>query len=86
MDRGNKSKARDILPVPRTKEEAKEVYDRFSKFYDYTLGLFGRKYSEMVLERLSVVEGETVLEIGFSTGHCLKWIAKLVGDGKSLWH
>ena len=47
MDRGNKSKARDILPVPRTKEEAKQVYDRLSKFYDYTLGLLGRKYSEM---------------------------------------
>jgi len=79
VDRGNKSKARDILPAPRTKEEAKEVYDRFSKFYDYTLGLLGRKYSEMALERLSVIEGETILEIGFGTGHCLKWIAKLVG-------
>ncbi len=79
MDRGNESKARDILPVPRTKEEAKQAYDRLSKFYDYTLGLLGRKYSKMALERLSVVEGETVLEIGSGTGHCLKWIAKLVG-------
>ena len=79
MDRGNKSKARDILPVPRTKEEAKQAYNRLSKFYDYTLGLLGRKYSKMALERLSIVEGETVLEIGFGTGHCLKWIAKLVG-------
>lgn len=79
MDRGNKSKARDILPVSRTKEEAKQTYDRISKFYDYTLGLLGRKYSEMALERLSVVQGETVLEIGFGTGHWLKWIAKLVG-------
>ena len=80
VDRGNKSKARDILPVPRTKEEAKQTYDRLSKFYDYTLGLLGRKYSKMALERLSVVEGETVLEIGFGTGHCLKRIAKLVGS------
>jgi len=79
VDRENKSKARDILPVPRTKEEAKQVYDRLSKFYDYTLGLLGRKYSEMALERLSVVEREMVMEIGFGTGHCLKWIAKLVG-------
>jgi demethylmenaquinone methyltransferase/2-methoxy-6-polyprenyl-1,4-benzoquinol methylase len=80
VDRGNKSKARDILPVPRTKEEVKQAYDRFSKFYDYTLGLLGRKYSKMALERLSVIEGETVLEIGFGTGHCLQWIAKLVGS------
>ena len=80
MDRGNKIKAQDILPVHRTKEEAKQVYDSFSKFYDYTLGLLGRKYSEMALERLLVVDGETVLEIGFGTGHCLKWIAKLIGS------
>lgn len=79
MDRGNKSKAQDTLPVPRTKEEAKQAYDRISKSYDYTLGLLGRKYSEMALERLSVVEGETVLEIGFGTGHCLNLIAKLIG-------
>ena len=80
MGKGNKSQARDILPAPRTKEEAKEYYDRFSKFYDYTLGPLGRKYSGMALERLSVVEGETVLEIGFGTGHFLKQIAKLVGS------
>jgi ubiquinone/menaquinone biosynthesis C-methylase UbiE len=79
VDRGNKSKARDMLPVPRTKEEARQVYDRLSKFYDCTLGLLGRKYSKMALERLSVVEGETVLEIGVGTGHCLKWMAELVG-------
>jgi ubiquinone/menaquinone biosynthesis C-methylase UbiE len=81
VDRGNKSKTQDILPAPRTKEEAKEVYDRFSKFYDRTFGLLGgRKSSEMALEHLSVVEGETVLEIGFGTGHCLRRIAKLVGQ------
>jgi ubiquinone/menaquinone biosynthesis C-methylase UbiE len=85
VDRGNKSKARDMLPVPRTKEEARQVYDRFSKFYDYTLGLLGRKYSKMALERLSVVEGETVLEIGSGTGHCLKWMAKLVGPAGTVY-
>jgi demethylmenaquinone methyltransferase/2-methoxy-6-polyprenyl-1,4-benzoquinol methylase len=79
MDRENKLKAQDILPIPRTKEEAKQAYDRISKSYDYTLGLLGRKYSEMALERLSIVKGETVLEIGFGTGHCLMRIAKRVG-------
>jgi demethylmenaquinone methyltransferase/2-methoxy-6-polyprenyl-1,4-benzoquinol methylase len=75
----NKSEARDILPVSRTKEEARQAYDKISKFYDYTLGLLGRKYVRTALERLSVVEGEMVLEIGFGTGHCLRWIAGLVG-------
>jgi ubiquinone/menaquinone biosynthesis C-methylase UbiE len=79
VDRGNKSKIQNILPSPRTKQEAKVVYDRLSKFYDYTLGLLGRRYLEMALELLSVVEGEMVLEIGFGTGHCLKRIAKFVG-------
>jgi ubiquinone/menaquinone biosynthesis C-methylase UbiE len=85
VDRGNKSKARDILPVSRTKQEAKEVYDKFSKFYDYTLGLLGRRYLEMALELLSIVEGEAVLEIGFGTGHCLKWIAKHVGPAGKIY-
>ena len=79
VDRRNKSKAGDILPVPRTKEEARQAYDRLSKSYDYTLGLLGRKYSEMALDGLSLVEGETVLEIGVGTGHCLKQIVRLVG-------
>lgn len=79
VDTGNKSEAREVLRAPRTREEAKQVYDRFSKFYDYTLGLLGRKYSKTALEHLSVVEGETVLEIGSGTGECLKWIARLVG-------
>jgi ubiquinone/menaquinone biosynthesis C-methylase UbiE len=79
MDTGNESKTRDVLPVSRSKEEARQAYDRMSRFYDYTLGLLGRKYSKTALERLSLVEGETVLEIGVGTGHGLKWMAKLVG-------
>ena len=82
---GNKSKTRDVLPVSRTKEEAKQAYDRISRFYDFTLGLLGRKYSKMALERLSVVEGETVLEIGVGTGHGLKWISKLVGPAGNVY-
>ena len=69
-----------ILPVPRSKQEAKQLYDRISRFYDYLTGAFERKYAEMALERLSVQEGETVLEIGFGTGHCLKRIAQSVGQ------
>ena len=79
MNKENESKASRILPVTRTKEEAKRSYDRISRYYDYLTGAFERKYAEMALERLSVSEGETVLEIGFGTGHCLKRITESVG-------
>ncbi len=79
MNKENESKASDILPVPRTKEEAKRSYDRISRYYDYLAGALERKYAEMALERLYISKGETVLEIGFGTGHCLKQIAESVG-------
>jgi len=79
MKEGNESKASDILPVPRTKEEAKRLYDRISSVYDYLTAAFERKSAEMALGRLSLEEGETVLEIGFGSGYCLQRIAESVG-------
>jgi demethylmenaquinone methyltransferase/2-methoxy-6-polyprenyl-1,4-benzoquinol methylase len=75
----NQSHAPGVLPVPRTREEARRTYDRISRYYDYLAGPFERKYAEMALERLSIGKGETVLEIGFGTGHCLERIAESVG-------
>lgn len=69
-----------VSAVSRTKEEAKQYYDRISRYYDYLTRVFERKYAEMALECLSIVEGETVLEIGFGTGHCLKRIAESIGQ------
>lgn len=79
MKTKNQSHSPSILPVPRTKEEAKRTYDRISRYYDYLAGPFERKYAEMALEHLSIGKGETVLEIGFGTGHCLKRITESVG-------
>lgn len=73
----------DVLRVCRTKEQAKESYDKLSKFYDY-FTWFEKKYSKRALELLDVQGDETVLEIGFGTGHCLKLIAESVGkNGKA---
>ncbi|MDO9581457.1 MAG: methyltransferase domain-containing protein [Bacteroidales bacterium] len=73
------SKNQNVSRVDRTKAQAKKSYDRISHFYDYFAGGFERNYSNVALEQLNINEGETVLEIGFGTGHCLKQIAKLVG-------
>ncbi|MEE8566211.1 MAG: hypothetical protein V3S76_00495, partial [Candidatus Bipolaricaulota bacterium] len=72
MKEENGSETPDILPVLRSKKEAKQFYDRVSRVYDYSIGTFERKYAETALRLLSIEEGETVLEIGFGSGRCLK--------------
>ena len=75
-----KSKNHKVLRVYRTKAQAKESYDKISRFYDYFAGVFEKKYRNMALERLDIKRGETVLEIGFGTGHCLKQMVESVGE------
>lgn len=69
----------NILPVSRSKKEAREAYDKISKFYDCTEGIFEKKYINMALEQLDIKEGEVVLEIGFGTGNALIKIAEYAG-------
>ena len=69
----------NVLRVYRTKSQAKKSYDKISHLYDYFAGGFESNFRNMALEQLNIKSGETVLEIGFGTGHCLKEIAKSVG-------
>jgi demethylmenaquinone methyltransferase/2-methoxy-6-polyprenyl-1,4-benzoquinol methylase len=84
---GDKMNSRNdrILRVHRTKAQAKESYDKMSRYYDYFAGVFEKKYRNVALERLNIKGGETVLEIGFGTGHCLKQIAESVGENGKLY-
>lgn len=68
-----------VLPVTRTKARAKESYDKMSRFYDLFAGVFEQRYKNRALKCLNITNNETILEIGFGTGECLKQIAEAVG-------
>ena len=73
------SKNHNVLRVYRTKAQAKKNYDKISHFYDCFAGGFESNYRNMALDQLNIKSGETILEIGFGTGHCLIQMAKSVG-------
>lgn len=83
MGQQNTSDSKAMLPVSRTKAEAKRFYDRISRIYGWMTGAFERKHGEKALELLSIRDGETILEIGPGSGHCFERMVRLVGDGGS---
>ncbi len=73
------------MPVSRSKKEVQENYDKISKFYDYTEGIFEKKHIDMALRCLDIKQGEVVLEIGFGTGNALIKMAEYVGKSGAVY-
>ena len=62
-----------------THEATRRNYDRLSRWYDLFTSS-ERRFTEIGLQRLDIRAGESVLEIGFGTGHALVELAGLVGE------
>ncbi|MBE3066593.1 MAG: methyltransferase domain-containing protein [Chloroflexi bacterium] len=54
-------------------------YDRMSRFYDLFAGTSERRFTGIGLHMLAAQNGESVLEIGFGTGHSLVALTQAVG-------
>ena len=69
-----------ISRVNRTKAEARASYNSMSSWYDTVAGIGEKAPRERGIQKLNAADGETVLEIGFGTGHGVLAIARAVGD------
>jgi ubiquinone/menaquinone biosynthesis C-methylase UbiE len=62
-----------------SRAETKALYDKISKVYDLLSEHTEAGVREAGLRMLAPQPGETVLEIGFGTGHALVWLARAAG-------
>lgn len=62
-----------------SRAETKALYNKISKVYDLLSERTEGPVRETGLRMLAPQPGETVLEIGFGTGHALAWLARAVG-------
>ena len=68
-----------VLRILQTKEQTRAYYNKIAKVYDLLSEEAEKPMREAGLGKLAPQPGETILEVGFGTGHCLMQIAKAVG-------
>jgi len=68
-----------VLRVFQTREQRRAFYDKISKVYDLLADHAEAPMRERGLELLSARRGESVVEIGCGTGHCLAALTRAVG-------
>lgn len=68
-----------ISRVTRSKAEARANYNRLSRWYDWFVGPSEKRFREAGLRAFAASPGESILELGFGTGHCLEALATAVG-------
>lgn len=68
-----------VLRVFQSKDETKKFYNKIAKVYDLLSEHSEQPMREKGLQLLAAQPGETILEIGFGTGHCLVELAHAVG-------
>jgi len=69
-----------VLPVIRSKEEARRSYDLLSRWYDFLSGTGEFKLGIEILELMELPAGGTILEVGFGTGRILLELADRIGE------
>lgn len=69
----------EVSRVCRSRAEAQLVYDRISRWYDLLEGAWEKRVRNLALKELDAAGGESVLEIGFGTGHGMLELAGAVG-------
>jgi ubiquinone/menaquinone biosynthesis C-methylase UbiE len=69
-----------VLRVLQTKDETRAFYDKIARVYDLLAEHSEGPVRRVGLEMLDVQPGQSVLEIGFGTGHSLVELAQSVGS------